>query len=359
MRMALQLAKRGRGRVAPNPLVGAVIVKEECVVARGWHRQYGDTHAELSALQRLDSARGLSLYCNLEPCADPWEGKVQPSCARKIVEAGIRRVVIAELDSHNRVRGKGVEILRSAGIDVQVGVLASEAHRLNEIYHHFLATERPFVHLKAAISLDGCLATGTGDSAWISDLPSRNAVHRMRSDYDGVLVGSGTLCRDDPQLTVRHVKGRNPHRFILCSDLSAVRHTHRIWHTEEARTTIFTTESASSSHLPAGVEIVCCPRDEEGISLTYVLEWMAQHNITSLLVEGGQKVFTSLVKQKLWDKITLYLAPLIIGGGISFLSDIGIQHISDAQRYRIHWSRSGEDRRITLYHNDTRNGNDV
>ncbi|HEC63085.1 MAG TPA: bifunctional diaminohydroxyphosphoribosylaminopyrimidine deaminase/5-amino-6-(5-phosphoribosylamino)uracil reductase RibD, partial [Candidatus Acetothermia bacterium] len=207
MRRALELARQGEGYVRPNPLVGAVVVKEGRVIAEGYHARCGGPHAEAVALARAgEEANGADLYVNLEPCVD-FPGKKTPACTERIIAAGIRRVILATRDPNPQVGGKGMERLREAGIEVVEGVLAEEAQELNEIFFHWITTKKPFVALKLALSLDGKLATKAGESKWITGLEARKQVHQLRRRYAAVLVGVNTVLADDPQLTVRDVQG--------------------------------------------------------------------------------------------------------------------------------------------------------
>ncbi|MCD6129075.1 bifunctional diaminohydroxyphosphoribosylaminopyrimidine deaminase/5-amino-6-(5-phosphoribosylamino)uracil reductase RibD, partial [Candidatus Bipolaricaulota bacterium] len=215
MRRALELARLGEGYTRPNPLVGAVVVKDGEVIAEGYHARYGGPHAEMVALSRAgERARGADLYVNLEPCVH-W-GKTPP-CVDRIIAAGIRRVILAARDPNPLVNGKGVDKLRSAGIEVVEGVLREEAEKLNEIFFHWVKTQRPFVALKLAMSLDGKIASRTGKSRWITGEEARKKVHELRRRYAAVLVGVNTVLTDDPQLTVREVEGPQPLRIVLDS----------------------------------------------------------------------------------------------------------------------------------------------
>src|SRR4030066_766597 len=206
MKKVLCLAEKGRGRTSPNPMVGAILVKGDKPVGEGYHAKAGEAHAEIVAIQRArEESRGAILYLNLEPCAH--YGKTPP-CAPQVVEAGVKRVVIGREDPNPLVEGKGIEILRSAGLDVEVGILEKECRRLNEAFCKYILKKEPFVILKAAATLDGKIATKDGDSKWISGEASRHLVHQLRDQDDGVLVGMGTVLKDDPRLTARIAKGR-------------------------------------------------------------------------------------------------------------------------------------------------------
>ncbi len=220
MERALELARRGTGQASPNPLVGALVVRDGDVIAEGWHERCGAPHAEAMALGKAgDRARGATLYCTLEPCCHNTPGKRTPPCTDAIIRAGVARVVCATLDPNPLVSGGGVKKLEDAGIQVEVGVDAVEARKLNEPFFVWVRERRPFVHMKVAQTMDGRIAAASGDSQWVTGIEARTEVHRLRASCDAVLIGSGTVFSDDPSLTVRHVEGRNPIRVILDSEL--------------------------------------------------------------------------------------------------------------------------------------------
>jgi diaminohydroxyphosphoribosylaminopyrimidine deaminase/5-amino-6-(5-phosphoribosylamino)uracil reductase len=226
MKRALTLARRGMGKTSPNPMVGAVIARDGRITGEGWHRRYGGKHAEAEAMGSClaagENAKGGTLYCTLEPCCFTAPDKHQPPCAELVIKSGIRRAVIAGLDPFKRVNGAGAAMLREAGIIVETGLFAEAEAELNRGYYTFQQKGRPFVHLKIAQTLDGRIAAteGVPGDRWITDEAARKIVHRMRAEYDAVLVGRGTVLADDPELTVRLVRGRNPLRVILDSRLS-------------------------------------------------------------------------------------------------------------------------------------------
>ena len=307
MRRALELAEQGTGYTRPNPLVGAVIAKGGEVIAEGYHARYGGPHAEAVALERAgEAARGADLYVNLEPCSH-W-GKTPP-CVDRIIAAGIRRVFIATRDPNPLVNGKGVEKLRAAGIEVVEGVLRKEAERLNEIFFYWIKMKRPFVALKLAMSLDGKIATRSGDSRWITGEGARRRVHELRRRHAAVLVGINTVLADDPELTVREVEGPQPLRIVLDSrgrvPLSA-----RVL-AGEARTLVATTaampEERERALLERGVEVWRLPAREGRVDLVALLARLAGEEIDSLLVEGGGEVAWSFLAQGLVQKLYLCL----------------------------------------------------
>ena len=235
----LRLAEKGRGRTSPNPMVGAILVKDGEVAGEGYHAKAGEAHAEIIALQQArEEARGAALYLNLEPCTH--YGKTPP-CAPQVIESGVKRVVIGMEDPNPLVKGKGIEMLRRAGLDVEVGILEKECQRLNEAFCKYILKKEPFVILKVAATLDGKIATRNGDSKWISGEASRRFVHKLRDQVDGVLVGIGTVLKDDPQLTARIRGGRDPYRIVLDSRLKIPEEA-KVIGTSPSKTIIATTE---------------------------------------------------------------------------------------------------------------------
>lgn len=319
MRRALELAERGSGSVNPNPLVGAVVVRGGKIIAEGYHRAYGGPHAEVEALERAGrAAQGAELYLNLEPCV-AYPGKQTPPCTERIIQSGIARVIVAMRDPNPRVHGRGVEQLRAAGIEVTEDLLEREAQQLNEIHTKYVTTGRPFVLLKLAMTADGKIASISGDSRWISSEESRRLTHRLRHRYAAVAVGSETVLRDDPQLTVRLIEGRDPLRVLLDSrgrippDAKAVRPS------SLAKTIIATTEAmplAKERQLNAlGAEVWRLEADASGhVDLAALLQKLGERKIDSLLVEGGATLAWGFLAKRLVDKLLFFIAPLIVGG---------------------------------------------
>jgi len=316
MRMALTLAARGRGRTSPNPMVGAVLVRNGQVVGQGYHERAGLPHAEVMAIKDAGpAARGSTLYVNLEPCCHT--GRTGP-CTEAIIEAGIGRVVAAMRDPNPLVAGRGLARLRAAGVEVTEGVLAGEAARLNEVFIKYITQRLPFVVIKAAMSLDGKIATRLGASQWITGPAARERVHRLRDWYDAVMVGIGTILRDDPSLTTRLPEGgRDPVRVILDSTARTPPDARVLAQTSPAPTIIATTEQAPAARIEAlrerGAEVLVCgpgPR----VDVRLLLEELARREITSVLVEGGAGVNAALLEAGLVDKVVWFIAPVIIGG---------------------------------------------
>jgi len=312
MKLCLKLAVKGRGRVSPNPLVGAVVVKEGKVVGKGYHPYFGAPHAEVFALREAgEEAKGATLYVNLEPCAH--YGKTPP-CTKAIIGAGIKRVVVGMIDPNPLVSGKGVRELREAGIEVETGILGEEAERLNEAYSKFITKGIPFVALKMAQSLDGKIATKTGESKWITGEKARKFVHRLRAEFDAVLVGAGTVLVDDPSLRA-YGEGRDPARIVL-DGRGVVPPSAKVFQ-DGVRRLVFTTASAPSSWVDKlrdmGVEVIIIGEGEK-VEVGEMLRELGKRGIASLLVEGGGETSASFLEAGAVDKIFFFIAPLIIGG---------------------------------------------
>jgi diaminohydroxyphosphoribosylaminopyrimidine deaminase/5-amino-6-(5-phosphoribosylamino)uracil reductase len=316
MRVALELAARGRGRVEPNPMVGAVVLDAGgAVIGEGWHERFGGPHAEVHALAAAgERARGGTLVVTLEPCCH--YGKTPP-CTDAVVAAGVRRVVAAMADPFPKVAGGGVARLREVGIEVEVGVCEAEARRLNAAYLKLLATGRPWVHLKWAMTLDGKTATRTGDSQWISGPDSRRRVHELRALVDAVIVGRGTVEADDPLLTARPPGPRTATRVVLAAsgrmpDRCKLRATAR-----DVPLIVFTA-AGNESNLAAwaadGAEVIALPAGDSGVSVDGVLAELGRRRMTNVLVEGGAGVHGAFLDARAVDELHVFIAPLLIGG---------------------------------------------
>lgn len=338
MKRALAIAKRGTGFTSPNPLVGTVIVKNGRIIGEGYHQRYGDKHAEVAAIESAsESVEGAILYCNLEPCSHNIPEKKTPPCTQRIIKEKIGRVVIANKDPNPYVNGNGISLLREHGIEVEVGILEEEAATLNEKFYKFIQTGNPFVHLKIAQSLDGQIATCTGKSRWITNENVLQKVHQLRAEYDAVLVGAGTVRQDNPSLTVRMVEGRNPYRIVLDSRMSIPDRSNLISNGFQHKTIIFTTQSPEHSRIKElrqrEIQVISVEADAGNrVSLPAVLHRLSELKIASVLVEGGQKIFTSFIREALFDKVTFFIAPVIIGAGISSVGDLNISNLSQAIR---------------------------
>ena len=316
MARAISLARNGLGRTSPNPLVGAVIVRDGRIVAEGWHRKAGTPHAEIHALNMAgELARGATVYVSLEPCAH--YGRTGP-CARALVEAGVSRVVVAMMDPNPKVAGKGIAILQEAGIEVTTGVLEQEARQLNEVFLKWMTTGLPFVALKTAMTLDGKIATAAGQSQWITNEASRYETHRLRDIYDGILVGINTALADNPSLTTRlkEYQGRNPVRIVVDSR-ARLPLTAKLVTDGAARTIVAVTEQAPAERVEAlrsaGVEIIVAGSSNH-VDMQSLMEQLGAMKISSVLVEGGGSVNFSLLQAGLVDRVYAFIAPKLVGG---------------------------------------------
>ncbi|MEC8191461.1 MAG: bifunctional diaminohydroxyphosphoribosylaminopyrimidine deaminase/5-amino-6-(5-phosphoribosylamino)uracil reductase RibD [Myxococcota bacterium] len=311
MAECLRLARQGVGRTAPNPMVGAVIVRGDRLLSEGWHRAPGTAHAELDALNRLaETAEGATMYVNLEPCCH--QGRTPP-CTDAIIRAGIARVVVGQVDPDPRMQGKGIDQLRNAGIEVVVGVMEAESRELNRAYLSATERGRPWVTVKSAITLDGRIADSAGDSQWITSEAARAAGHRLRNEHDAVMVGAGTMRADNPSLTTRIDGGRNAIPVVLDSGLS-IGPEARLLHAGE-RAVVFHADDAVA---PASdvTDFVGVPRDAKGhLQLEAVCSALLARGIHSVLVEGGGILIRSLLDHGLVDRIELFIAGKVLAGG--------------------------------------------
>ncbi|HEY82403.1 MAG TPA: bifunctional diaminohydroxyphosphoribosylaminopyrimidine deaminase/5-amino-6-(5-phosphoribosylamino)uracil reductase RibD [Dehalococcoidia bacterium] len=332
MKLALRLARRGLGQTSPNPMVGAIIVKDGRIIGQGYHHHYGGAHAEVNAIASAqESVNGATLYVTLEPCCH--YGKTPP-CVEAILQNKIARVVIGALDPNPRVNGRSVQILNQHGIETKVGVLEDACRELNQAHFKLMSTGLPLVSLKFAQTLDGRIATVSGDSRWISGEKFRRLAHKLRATHDAVMVGIDTVLRDNPELTVRLVKGRNPTRVILDSSLRIPLDA-EVLKLETAPTIIATTPRADGKKLSRlrqmGVEVLVAREDKSGeVDLRHLLELLGERNISSVLVEGGAGVITSLLRQNLADKVVVAVAPKLMGKGIEAVGELNIREVSQA-----------------------------
>lgn len=342
MHRAFKLAKRGAFSVSPNPLVGALLVKNGKIITEGWHKKFGGPHAEIETLNNAykkgKNQAGSTLYVTLEPCVH--EQKKTPPCVPEIIGANIQRVVLAMKDPNPYVSGRGIAALRKAGIKVRVGCLEHKAKNLNEKYVKWMKTKIPFIGMKVAMSLDGKIATRIGDSKWITSEASRAYVKKLRDLYDGILLGVGTVMKDNPTLLGNH---RKPLRIILDSTLRSPL-TLKVF--RDSNVVVATTARASQKKIKIfqkrGIPLKIFPKK---IQLTPLLRFLGKRGISSILVEGGSEIFGSFIDEKLADKFYWFIAPKIIGGrgakpalqgkGIRFLSqaitldDVNIQRIGE------------------------------
>ena len=336
MGIAIRLARKGIGKTSPNPMVGSVIVANGKIIGRGYHKRCGDHHAEINAINNVKkNIKGSTFYITLEPCSH--YGRTPP-CVDALIQANPERVVVGSLDPNPEVNGKGVRILRSKDIKVDVGVLESECRQLNESYFKFIKTGMPYITVKYAQTLDGRIATKSGDSQWISSEASRKYVHRLRSVNDGIMVGAGTVAADNPQLTVRHVKGKNPIRIIVDSKLRISIKSSVLTDANTHLTLIAVTSGASdvkiSSVKKRGAEVLVVKKiRNDRVNLKDLLIKLGKREIISVLVEGGSEIITSLLKANLVDKMIIPIAPKIIGKGLDAIGDLNINKINNAVRF--------------------------
>jgi len=347
MKRALHLAEKGKGRTSPNPMVGAILVKDGKMVGEGHHAKAGEAHAEIVALQQAgEEAEGAILYLNLEPCTH--YGKTPP-CVPQVIEAGVKRVVIGMEDPNPLVKGKGIEILRKAGLDVEVGILEKECRRLNEAFCKYILKKEPFVVLKVAATLDGKMATRNGDSKWISGEASRRFVHKLRDQVDGVLVGIGTVLKDNPMLTARIRGGRDPYRIVLDSRLKIPEEA-KVIGTSPSKAIIASTELAPKDKIEKlekrGVQILILDSKEGRVNLKSCLSKLGEMGMMNLLVEGGSQVNGSFLDEGVIDKLLLFLSPKLIGDqqALGIFGGKGASNLQKATALKeIKAKRMGED----------------
>lgn len=333
MEFALQLAKAASGQTGPNPPVGAVVIKNGEIAGFGAHLKAGDAHAEVYALQMAgEKAEGATIYVTLEPCSHI--GKTLP-CTDLIIEKGIHRVVVAACDPNEKVSGRGIAKLRGAGVHVDVGVLEEKAKQINQVFFHYIKTGLPFVTLKAATSLDGKTATKTGDSKWITGEKSRFDGRRYRQLHDAILVGVETVLADNPRLTSRIGKnGKNPVRVILDTALRTPIEANIVTD-QQAKTLIFTGKDIANDRIAAfskHEQVRVIPLEEKHVPILSVLHYLGDKGMMSLLVEGGATVHGSFLASGQWDRLILYMAPLLIGGeqAPTSFAGKGFQQLKDA-----------------------------
>ncbi len=333
MRQALRLARRGLGKTSPNPMVGAIIVKDNRVIGRGYHRRFGGNHAEINAIQNAgESVAGATLYVTLEPCSH--YGKTPP-CVDAIIHKRMGRVVMGTLDPNPLVNGKSVALLKQHGIETRVGVFEEECRSLNEAHFKYMTTGIPLVTVKFAQTLDGRIATASGSSRWISSAESRRLAHKLRAQHDAIIVGLGTVLNDNPELTVRLVKGRNPLRVVLDSMLRIPLDAKVLKDQDKARTLVATTAWDDKAKLAAlcgiGIEALITPPEADGkVDLRALLKTLGQRQVSSVLVEGGAETITSFLRLKLADRLVAFIAPKIMGKGKEAVGELNVADVGQA-----------------------------
>jgi len=335
MRLALRLGRRGLGRTSPNPPVGAVVVAGHAVIGRGYHHQAGMPHAEVEALRDAGKkARGATLYVTLEPCAH--HGRTPP-CVDAVIAAGVRRVVIGTRDPNPKVRGNGAARLRAAGIEVTMGAEQPASDELIAAFRKHVTTGRPLVTLKLAASLDGRIATASGESRWITGEASRRSVHRLRAEHDAILVGAETVLHDDPELTCRVRGGRNPLRVILDGRLRLPLTSKVLTGTQAAATLVVTGKQAPAAKIrqieARGATVMCLPAKAARVPVQRMMRELGKRNVASVLVEGGATVAAAALAAGVVDRLLIFYAPKLIGAdGRPMLGPLGVRRLPQTPR---------------------------
>ncbi len=321
MTRALELAQLGAGHANPNPLVGALIVKNGKIIGEGYHEKYGHAHAEVNAFNNAkEDVQRATMYVTLEPCSH--FGKTPP-CAETIIKKGIKKVVIAMKDPNPLVAGRGINILKDSGIEVVTGLMEEEAKKLNEIFIKFITTGLPFCTLKTAMTLDGKIAAYTGDSRWVTNERSREYVHKLRHKYSSIMVGIGTVLADDPLLTTRldMVNSKNPIRIVVDSKGKIPLDAKILKCDDNTKTIIATTEAIDKEKLKyieaKGADLIVTPLKNNRVDLLYLIKVLGQRKIDSILLEGGSTLNYSALQEGIVDKVLSFIAPKIIGGSLS------------------------------------------
>lgn len=334
MKKALSLAVKGKGRTSPNPMVGAVVVKAGKIIAADYHRKAGTPHAEALVLQKAGKlANGATLYINLEPCCHTE--KRTPPCTRSIIQAGIKKVIVAMIDPNPKVSGLGMKELKKAGILTESGIMEKEAIKLNEVFVKYITKKEPFVILKIAQSLDGKIATATGESQWITGETARKHVHKLRNEVDAVLVGIGTVKKDDPSLDCRIRGGKNPYRIIVDGRLQIPLNA-KVLKYNDGKTIIAAFKQIPDAQCPPhidnkinrlmnmGIKVLTVKNADGKVDFKDLMKQLGRLNITSVMIEGGSSINASALSSGIVDKVMLFTAPKIIGG-IDSIPSVGGQ----------------------------------
>lgn len=338
MQQAIELAKQAKGRTSPNPMVGCVIANRGQIVSSGYHRKAGADHAEIAALKKLlkSETLGATMYLTMEPCS--IENRTL-ACAPQVIASGIRRVVVGARDPNPKVNGNGIRMLQEAGIEVIEGVMEDECAKMNRAFEKYIRHQIPYVTLKTGLSLDGKIATHTGDSRWITNTMSRQYVQHLRDEVDAILIGSGTLRQDDPLLNVRLPElktKKQPIVVVVDKNLESIPDQRRLFEVPGRQVIVATTHAATKQRQEAlrkrGSQVWPFDADLAGrVDLKSLLKALAEIEVTHLLVEGGSSLFSSFVAQKLCDRLMIFLAPKLLGGrGFDWLSEIKIDTIKEA-----------------------------
>lgn len=318
MALAIELAKKGVGNVNPNPFVGAVIVKDGKIIGQGYHEKYGGSHAEINAFKTCtENPYGGTLYVTLEPCSH--SGKTPP-CTKAIIANGLKKVVIGSKDPNPFVAGKGIKVLQSAGIEVEEGILEKECNELNSIFFHYITTGNPYVTMKYAMTMDGKIATRTGESQWITGICAREKVHQERNLHSGIMVGVGTVIADNPMLTCRLENGNNPVRIICDTNLSIPQESNILKTSKEIRTIIATacTDKVKQDAIRQwGCNIIILPYQDNYIDIRALMQELGDMGIDSVFIEGGSTLNYSALENGIVNKVQVYISPKIFGGTLA------------------------------------------
>ncbi len=316
MRRALELAEKGKGRTSPNPMVGAVIVKGNKIIAEGYHRKAGSPHAEIIALKKAGKkTKGATLFVNLEPCCHT--DKQTPPCTKAIIKSGIKTVIVAMTDPNPKVSGRGIRALKKAGIKTEINIMGAEAKKINEAFIRLMTGNKPFVILKIAQSLDGKIATAKGESKWITGRQARQYVHKLRNGIDALLVGIGTVKKDNPSLTCRISGSRNPYRVIVDSGLKIPLQSKVLRH-KDNKTIIAVTKKASKKKIRLiekdGNKVLIIKERSGLVDMKTLIKKLGKLGISSVMIEGGSSINASALSDGIVDKIMFFIAPKVIGG---------------------------------------------
>lgn len=329
MKRCIELARQGAGSVSPNPLVGAVIVKDGKVISEGWHAEYGAPHAEADAIAKAgQDLTGATIYCNLEPCCHTK--KKTPPCVPAIISSGIKKVVISNVDPNPQVSGEGIKQLQDAGIEVEIGVGEEEGNELNKFFFKHIETGLPYVMLKVAQSLNGMITYEGGRQTWITGTEAGEYVHKLRSEYDAVMIGANTVLIDNPQLNVRHVQGRNPKIVVIDRDLKTPLES-RIFSSDN-KVILFTSDKAGKEKTALfenkDVDVIRLTVNEDNhLDLAEVLKKLGGMKIASVMVEGGAGIFSRFIEKDLYDEIVLLVASKVFGKGLNAFSFEGTKEL--------------------------------
>jgi diaminohydroxyphosphoribosylaminopyrimidine deaminase/5-amino-6-(5-phosphoribosylamino)uracil reductase len=320
IKRCFELAKKGKGHVSPNPLVGAILVKNGEVIGKGYHKKYGSAHAEVNAVNNsTEKVAGSTLYCNLEPCCHA--NKQTPPCVPLIIEKKISKVVISNFDPNKEVNRKGVKQLREAGVEVITDILENEGKDLNKFYFKYVKDKLPYITLKIAQSIDEKISLAKNEQTWLTGKESKKFVHKLRSEYDAVLVGAGTIRTDNPLLTVRNVKGRNPIRIIIDGKLNIPLKSKILNSNDPESTWIITSSNVDEKKIKVlskkGLRVFkIATKRQTKLELKKIMKVLAKQKITSVLVEGGRNIFSQFLKEEMFDKVIILQAPKVLGSGI-------------------------------------------